>query len=503
MSTIWRKWSPGQRLSVVVIAVAVLTSIAWSYTAGTTESWQVLLEPRSGRNSDEFNELISLLDADGISWRLSQKAEASRFEIEVRAGLEYRKAFLLAAEHGLVDGDREDDLDQGLFRGGLTDTSEKSRLRQEQGRVRKMEKALRRYPGISTVDLVINHGKPGRYATDQDTPDTAVVSLQLKDPSTPLPARVAEKVRKTLHSAFGIKVENIEIIDSNMRDYPRGPAGIEAALARDRREEVRNGIRSFIERLYLGVFEKAQFRLGVFVDNPAAGPVGGTDSVPGGNSAVEDGTGADPSLAGGAESRPAQPAPSSPRQEPAPLREKYQVQVNLVLDISAVKKQLARRAQLLENEGATGSATGLAGRVESYEREQEELLARQLPHEDVRVTVTTEAFIKPQTEAAAPPGFFTGLFAGGWEFTWMSDPYISGGGGALVLAFLGFCLMRIRARRKRRLVIETAEAICSDVCRDTLEAVDEAGSLVRSSPDTSTAVVKMWLSESPDAVAEM
>ena len=52
------------------------------------------------------------------------------------------------------------------------------------------------------------------------------------------------------------------------------------------------------------------------------------------------------------------------------------------------------------------------------------------------------------------------------------------------------------------MAVEAAEAICSATCRETLEAVDQAGNLVRSNSETSRAVVKMWLSENPEAAIE-
>lgn len=509
MSTLWRNWSSGQRFSVSVIVLAVLVSLALSYTAGTTESWQVLPGIRLGRNSDEFNELISSLDSEGIPWRFSQKTETSRFEIEVSSRADYRKALLLASENGLVEGDREEDLGGGLFGVGLTDTAEKARWGREENQIRKVERQVRGYPGISSIDLIIKHGKPGRFATDQDTPDTAVVLLRLKDSFTYLPPGIAEGVRKVVNGAFSIEAGNIQIVDNNGRGYPGGSAGFDGALARDLREEVHSDISSFIAGLYLGVFEKEQFRLGVFVDSPPVEAVQETGSAPGAQSPVEEGAGADPALA-----REAQ-QPGEPGREPVPdlqpppgsrqelLKEKYRVQVNLVLDITAVKEHMARLEQVLESEGTPGSSAGLAGRIEIYERQQEERLARLLPYENVRVMVNTEAFSKPQAQAAAAPPFFTGLLARGWDFAWFSDPYIYGGGGALLLALLVSCLLRIRARRKRRLESEAADAIRSEACRDTLDAVDQAGSLVRSSPETSTAVVKMWLSESPQEVVEM
>ncbi|MEE3180855.1 MAG: hypothetical protein VX288_03020 [Planctomycetota bacterium] len=504
MSTFWRNWSSGQRLSAVVIAMAVLFSLAWSFTASPGESWKVLLEPRLGRNSTEFSELRNLLDSEGVPWRLSQKADAGRFEIEVRSGEDYRKALLLAAEYGLVDGDRAEDPEPGLFGGGLTDTSEKSRLRREEAQVRKIEKQIRRYHEISTVDLVITHGKSGRYATDQDTPDTALVLLQLKDPapSSHLPARKAETVRKMVSKAFAIQGENIQVVDNNMRDYPGGPAGLKEALARDLREEARAEIRSFIEALYLGIFDAKQLRLGVFIDSPAAESASATGALPREEPSAQQGGEADSSLVAGEESRPQEPAAPTPRPGAEGGKEKYRVQVNLVLDIAAVKEHMARRNLALGGSRAAEGASGLAGRIEAYEREQEELLARQLPHENVRVTVSTEAFSRPAAEVASAPAFFTGLFADGVDLTWLSDPYIYGGGGALLLSLLLASLARIRARRKSRMVVEAAEAICSATCRETLEAVDQAGSLVRSNEETSRAVVKMWLSENPEVGLE-
>ncbi len=503
MSTFWKNWSSGQRLSAVVIALAVLFSLAWSFTAGPTESWKVLLEPRLGRNSTEFSELRNLLDSEGIPWRLSQKAEASRFEIEVHSGDDYRKALLLAAEHGLVDDDRDENPDSGLFGGGLTDTAEKSRLRREEVQVRKIEKQIRRYHEISTVDLVITHGRSGRYATDQDTPDTALVLLQLKDPapSSHLPAMKAETVRKMVSKAFAIQEENIQVVDNNMRDYPGGPAGLKEALARDLREEARAEIRSFIEALYLGIFDEKQLRLGVFIDSLSAGVASETGSVPRTESPAQQGGGADSSLVAGEESRPQEPAVPALTRGGERGKEKYRVQVNLVLDIAAVKEHLARRDLAIGGNRVTADSS-LMGRIETYEREQEQLLARQLPHENVRVTVGTEAFSRPEAKVASTPAFFTGLFADGVDFTWLADPYIYGGGGALLLSLLLLSLARIRARRKSRMVVEAAEAICSATCRETLEAVGQAGNLVRGNAETSKAVVKMWLSENPEVGLE-
>ena len=451
MRNLWRNWSKAQRLAAVIIITVGLVGIVWTYAAGTSETWQVLLETRLGRNSDDLRELLARFDTEEIPWQLSQGANASKFEIEVRPGPDYRRALLLASENGLVDDEASGEgIGQGLFGGGLTDTLEKSRM----ARSRTVEKAIRWYPGVTSVDLVIKYGKEGKFAADKDTPATAVVLLRMKDSASRLDVKEAGAIRKIVYSAFGIKEEDIQILDSNGRDYSEGSEG----LARDLRVEVRSEICEVIEDLCLGAYEKKQFRLGVIVDS------------------IE--------------------AQRSDREA------KYKVNVNLVLDIGAVKQVLERRDDLLEARG-NPATTDFAARIDEYEREQEEFLARQLPLDNVRVTVNTEAFFNSQTEEAAAPPFFPGFFNRDWGLGWLSDPYIYGGGG-LGLAFLLFCcLLGIRSRRKRRFETEVADALCADACRETLLAVDQAGRLARNSPEVSTAVVKMWLSDSLDPVVEM
>ena len=451
MRNLWRNWSKAQRLAAVIIITVGLVGIVWTYAAGTSETWQVLLETRLGRNSDDLRELLARFDTEEIPWQLSQGANASKFEIEVRPGPDYRSALLLASENGLVDDEASGEgIGQGLFGGGLTDTLEKSRM----ARSRTVEKAIRWYPGVTSVDLVIKYGKEGKFAADKDTPATAVVLLRMKDSASRLDAKEAGSIRKIVYGSFGIKEENLQILDSNGRDYSEGSEG----LARDLRVEVRSEICEVIEDLCLGAYEKKQFRLGVIVDS------------------IE--------------------AQRSDREA------KYKVNVNLVLDIGAVKQVLERRDDLLEARG-NPATTDFAARIDEYEREQEEFLARQLPLDNVRVTVNTEAFFNSQTEEAAAPPFFPGFFNRDWGLGWLSDPYIYGGGG-LGLAFLLFCcFLGIRSRRKRRFETEVADALCADACRETLLAVDQAGRLARNSPEVSTAVVKMWLSDSLDPVVEM
>ena len=53
MRNLWRNWSKAQRLAAVIIITVGLVGIVWTYAAGTSETWQVLLETRLGRNSDE------------------------------------------------------------------------------------------------------------------------------------------------------------------------------------------------------------------------------------------------------------------------------------------------------------------------------------------------------------------------------------------------------------------------------------------------------------------
>ena len=451
MRNLWRNWSKAQRLAAVIIITVGLVGIVWTYAAGTSETWQVLLETRLGRNSDDLRELLARFDTEEIPWQLSQGANASKFEIEVRPGPDYRRALLLASENGLVDDEASGEgIGQGLFGGGLTDTLEKSRM----ARSRTVEKAIRWYPGVTSVDLVIKYGKEGKFAADKDTPATAVVLLRMKDSASRLDVKEAGAIRKIVYSAFGIKEENIQILDSNGRDYSEGSEG----LARDLRVEVRSEICEVIEDLCLGAYEKKQFRLGVIVDS------------------IE--------------------AQRSDREA------KYKVNVNLVLDIGAVKQVLERRDDLLEARG-NPATTDFAARIDEYEREQEEFLARQLPLDNVRVTVNTEAFFNSQTEEAAAPPFFPGFFNRDWGLGWLSDPYIYGGGGLGLVFLLFCCFLGIRSRRKRRFETEVADALCADACRETLLAVDQAGRLARNSPEVSTAVVKMWLSDSLDPVVEM
>ena len=451
MRNLWRNWSKAQRLAAVIIITVGLVGIVWTYAAGTSETWQVLLETRLGRNSDDLRELLARFDTEEIPWQLSQGANASKFEIEVRPGPDYRRALLLASENGLVDDEASGEgIGQGLFGGGLTDTLEKSRM----ARSRTVEKAIRWYPVVTSVDLVIKYGKEGKFAADKDTPDTAVVLLRMKDSASRLDAKEAGAIRKIVCGSFGIKEENIQILDSNGRDYSEGSEG----LARDLRVEVRSEICEVIEDLCLGAYEKEQFRLGVIVD--------GIEAQRSGREA------------------------------------KYKVNVNLVLDIGAVKQVLERRDDLLEARG-NPATTDFAARIDEYEREQEEFLARQLPLDNVRVTVNTEAFLNSQTEEAAAPPFFPGFFNRDWGLGWLSDPYIYGGGGLGLVFLLFCCFLGIRSRRKRRFETEVADALCADACRETLLAVDQAGRLARNSPEVSTAVVKMWLSDSLDPVVEM
>jgi len=482
LSTLWRSWSSGQRISVVVVFTTLVSLFLWSYTARRTDTWKVLFEARLGRNSDELRELLARLDTEEVTWRLNQKTDGRKFDIQVRPGDDYKKALLLAAENGLVDeeGDSED---QGLFGGGLTDTPERARLRLEQVKSRKVEKAIRCHPGISFVDLVIKHGKSGRFATDQDTPDTAVVLLRMIDSTTRLVTREAETIRKLVSSAFAIEVERIQIVDSNMRDYPGGADDLAEVMAQDLRVEVQKDISEVIEGLYLGVFAKEQFRLGVIIDDIAVDSPKAGASVPVTEAEA-------PGEAAG-ESRPGT----------ANLKLKYRATVSLVLDIGAVKEVLARRDQLLEIE-KPASASGFAGRLKAFEREQEEFLARQLPLDNARVTVKTEAFFRTETKEAGAPSFIAGLFEKDWELGSLSDASIYAGGG-FVMTLLAYCLFTIRARRKRGLELELAASNRTDACRETLDAVEKAGRLARNTPEVSSAVVKMWLSEGREPAAEM
>ena len=494
MSTLWRNWSSGQRISVVVAFTTLVSLFLWSYTGGSTETWKVLFEARLGRNSDELRELLARLDTEEIPWQLNQKTDGRKFDIQVRSGDDYKKALLLASENGLVD-EEEGAEDQGLFGGGLTDTPERTRLRLEQAKIRKVEKAIRCHPGISFVDLVIKHGKAGRFATDQDTPDTAVVLLRMRDSTARLVTREAETIRKLVSSAFAIEVERIQIVDSNMRDYPSGSDGLAEVMARDLRAEVQGDISEVIEGLYLGVFAKEQFRLGVIVDDIAV-----DGSKAGGSKAGASVPATEVEASGGVVA--AGSAAGEPRPGTANLKLKYRATVSLVLDIGAVKEVLARRDQLLESGGRPASVDGFAGRLKAFEREQEEFLARQLPLDNARVTVKTEAFFRTETKEAGAPSFIAGLFEKDWKLGSFSDASIYAGGG-FVMTLLAYGLFRIRARRKRGLELELAASNRTDACRETLDAVEKAGRLARNTPDVSSAVVKMWLNEGLDPVVEM
>lgn len=487
MSTLWRNWSTGQRLSAAVITATLVSLILWSVTAGDSETWKVLLETRPGRHSDEMREFTARLDTEEISWRLNQKTDGRKFDLEVRSGEPYKKALLLAWENGLVDEDG-DSQDQGLFGSGMMDTPERARLREEQADERKVEKAIRSHPAIAFVDLVIKRGKAGRFATDRDIPDTAVVLLRMRESTARLATREAGTIRKMVGSAFDIEQGRIDIIDSNsLREYPAGSEGIAESRARDLRNEVQQDVSEVIEGLYLGVFEKEQFRLGVIIDEisvenapPLALDPPATSEPPAGTDE----------------------APAVPRSIAATSKLKYRANVSLILDIAAVKEVLARREQLLESGGGPSEAGGFASRIKAFELEQEEFLARQLPLDNARVTVKTEAFFTTAEKEVAASGLLSGLLEKNWELSSLSDVYIYSG-GAFVLTLLFYCLFRIRARRKRNLEVELAASIRTDTCRETLDAVEKAGRLARENPELSVAVVKMWLSESLDPVVEM
>ena len=81
MRNLWRNWSKAQRLAAVIIITVGLVGIVWTYAAGTSETWQVLLETRLGRNSDDLRELLARFDTEEIPWKLSQVANASKLEI--------------------------------------------------------------------------------------------------------------------------------------------------------------------------------------------------------------------------------------------------------------------------------------------------------------------------------------------------------------------------------------------------------------------------------------
>ncbi len=458
MRNLWRNWSKAQRLAAVIIITVGLVGIVWTYAAGTSETWQALLETRLDRNSDGLREFLARLDTEEIPWQLNKGANASKFEIEVRSGLGYRKALLLASEYDLLDETGGAGVGQGLFGGGLIDTPEKIRFRLEQSNSRKVETAIRRYSSVADVDLVIKHGKAGRFATDKDTPGTALVLLKIEGSASHLGAMEAVTICDIVSKAFAIEAKNIHIVDNNGRNYSEGSEGLDELLARNLRVEVRSEICEVIEDLCLGAYEKEQFRLGVIVDSIEAQRSG--------------------------------------------REAKYKANVNLVLDIGAVKQVLDRRDDLLEARG-NPATTDFTARINEYEREQEEFLARQLPLDNVRVTVNTEAFFNSQTEEAAAPPFFPGFFNRDWGLGWLSDPYIYGGGGLGLVFLLFCCLLGIRSRRKRHFETEVADALCADVCREALLAVDQAGRLARNSPEVSTAVVKMWLNDSLDPVVEM
>ena len=268
-----------------------------------------------------------------------------------------------------------------------------------------------------------------------------------------------------------------------MRDYPGGPDGLAEAMARDLRAEVQKDISEVIEGLYLGVFAKEQFRLGVIVDDIAVdGPKAGA-TVP---ATEEEASG---EVVGAAETT-GEPQPGT-----ANLKLKYRATVSLVLDIGAVKEVLARRDQLLEGEEKPAFADGFAGRLKAFEREQEEFLARQLPLDNARVTVKTEAFFRTETKEAGAPSFIAGLFEKDWKLGSLSDVsiYAIYAGGGFVMTLLVYCLFKLRARRKRGLELELEASNRTVACRETLGAVERAGRLARNTPEVSSAVVKLSL----------
>jgi len=121
------------------------------------------------------------------------------------------------------------------------------------------------------------------------------------------------------------------------------------------------------------------------------------------------------------------------------------------------------------------------------------------------VTVKTEAFFRTETKEAEAPSFIAGLFEKDWKLGSLSDAsiYAIYAGGGFVMTLLVYCLFKLRARRKRGLELELAASNRTDACRETLDAVERAGRLARNTPEVSSAVVKMWLSEGLDPVVEM
>ena len=454
MSRLWKSLSRRQRFCAVVLVLAGVVSVAWTLGGGARGPYQPLLETSLGEKSVELRELLSRFEKEKIDW-YSSRVTDGRVTIEVRAGADYQSAVFLAAEQGFDFGESTT-FDSGLFGvNPLVDSSDRLRMRLEHSRVRTVERSIGWYPNVESVHLVIQRAKPGRYARDTDKHDSAAVILRLKDGVSRLPAREATTIRKLVASAFTISEEHIQVVDDSMRDYSGTE---EEPVAIENRVDLAERIKEVVTALYRAVYDDSEFRLGVLVDASQSSDGDGSSGSAGHS----------------------------------------RVRINLVLDVAAVKRVLARRDLLIGAVPQLLTPEVMRRRLDEYEAEQARFLGEQIPVGDVQAVVKSEVF---QAAAGNVPSL-EALVKKGTQLGWGQLGLIWAGSFVTFL-FLSWSLFRRRSSASYGVVSPVEQAPPGsdgsvggdEVCVSVLDASRRANTRARECPEVAASVVRFWLDE--------
>ena len=489
----WKKLSQGQRVAAVLVAIALLASLAPFVLGASGTTYQHLLQVDTVDYGDELASFTAALDRIDADWDL-RTSDDGLVAVLVAAGEDYQKSILLAAEAGLPFKSEPPESTGGASNWFPSLSDERERL--DAARKRDVEMAIRWYPSVDSVRVVIQRSKSRSHLRNRREPESAAVAVKLEPQVLRLPRNEAQTIRKLVHAAFNIPQENIQVIDNHLFDYSAEPvlAGGVAEVDELFTAEIEGTVRALLQ----GSFASEEVCVAVVLPPPELSSAG----------TASKGTG----------------TASGRRQQ---LESSPALRVHVGLELASVKHILEERQRLLSTRAistadASANSTGLLARLSEWEREKERFLASQLAVASAgNVTVRAQPLATRIAGASRTPGpagaawpSKGGLFesekstrrAGGFWTLWslaarFPDVVVLPALALLATLCLVFALRigRPRVRVQQRAAGEPVRVSAENVtiCADLLRWTREAELDVRMRPEIAARVLRDWMVSDP------
>ena len=485
------KLTSTQKICAVLLGGSLVIVVAAAFFLGSSGTYQNLVSGPPVK----LHRLLELLDRDDVLWT-SHPLPDGDLQVKVFAGDDYRRAVKIAGANGFGPGtiSRRLDIDaSGLS--GLVRDPEKLRIREEETKRRYVEESVAMNPNIHTVRVMVNRSPQGMF-DKKPGKGTAGVSLQLKPQLERLSDRETGSIRHLVHGALGIPLDDIQIVDQHGNQY-----NSRSFEARDA-EDLRRKIRHVVEGFYLGPYEAWEFRVGVMTHVSSQNRKEEEIHVDRDKSFSlprrterQSGEGERP----GSVTIEEEPHVSKTKTTTTiPAGEVLGIGVTVSLDKQAVRRVLEKEDQISGLSEKKSPVRGLDRRIRAYERQQVEILAKQIPYPNVTVEVSATAFSGATpyvTDSAAVAA--TGKKAAPWT---RSAAFFFAVTSVPIVVLVCFLVYRRRRRRDEpRGDVSAAEtdAVPQNLtpCQETLELALEAAQVVRDRPDVAASILRLWVTE--------